>query len=141
MITELHPGQVFVFGSNLAGRHGAGAALAARKWGAKLGKGHGRHGQTYAIPTKDFHLNPLSLVQIRTYVDIFLHYASSLPRETFLLTPIGCGLAGYTPQQISPMFYGAPLNVVMPAEFSSILDKMWLQKNSASLRPKPDSDG
>lgn len=123
MITELKPGEVFVFGSNLAGRHGAGAALQAVKWGAKRGKGFGRHGQTYAIPTKDFHLHTLPLDTIETYVKIFIHYAESLPRETFLLTEIGCGLAGYSPDHIAPMFRGAPPNVTLPARFAEIINR------------------
>lgn len=121
MITKLQPGEVFVFGSNLAGRHGAGAALQAIKWGARRGKGFGRHGQTYAIPTKDFHLQPLPLDKIQTYVTIFLHYAMSSPLDRFLVTEIGCGLAGYTPHQIAPMFINLTPNVVLPPRFLEIL--------------------
>jgi hypothetical protein len=109
---------IFVFGSNLAGRHGKGAALEARnKHGAIYGNGEGRQGNSYAIPTKDGHLRTLSLVVIKTYVDEFLVYARQHPGVTFDVTPIGCGLAGYTPEDIGPMFTFAPENCNLPASF------------------------
>jgi hypothetical protein len=111
--------RIFVFGSNLAGRHGAGAALFARKHcGAIYGVGEGRQGQSYGIPTKDARLQPLPLEQIRLHVESFLAHARHCSRETFQLTAIGCGLAGYKPEQIAPMFSGAPPNVHMPPEFA-----------------------
>jgi hypothetical protein len=110
--------QIFVFGSNLAGRHGKGAALVARqKHGAIYGQGAGRQGGSYAIPTKDAKLRTLPLVTIKVYVDHFIAYAKDHPNLIFNLTAIGCGLAGYKPVDISPMFQNAPSNVVRPPEF------------------------
>jgi hypothetical protein len=109
---------VFVFGSNLAGRHGAGAALAAKHFhGAIYGFGVGPQGNSYAIPTKGRDLKTLPLAQIKTHVADFLHYARNHPDVSFALTPIGCGLAGYTPEDIAPMFRRAPANVILPAVF------------------------
>ena len=109
---------IFVFGSNLAGRHGKGAALFARQnHGAIYGQGVGRQGNSYAIPTKDAKLRTLPLVTIHEHVGDFIVYAWQHPELTFKLTPIGCGLAGYEPRQIAPMFEGAPDNVLLPSEF------------------------
>ena len=108
---------VFVFGSNLAGRHGKGAALeAARWWGAKYGVGEGRQGSSYAIPTKDGDLRTLPLSEIRAYVSNFLEHARCRPADSFLVTAIGCGLAGYNPSDIRPMFAGATRNVFLSGE-------------------------
>jgi hypothetical protein len=108
---------VFVFGSNLAGRHGAGAALeAVRSWGARLGQGFGRQGDAYAIPTKDWDLRTLGLDKIADNVALFLVHARANPQDSFLVTAIGCGLAGYQPAQIAPMFDGAPENVFLSAK-------------------------
>lgn len=114
---------VFVFGSNLAGRHGAGAALwAAQNRGAVYGVGEGRMGNSYALPTKDRTIRTLPLEYIERYsVGNFLAYACAHPELTFQLTPVGCGLAGYTPSEIAPMFKGAPSNVILPAEFDAAL--------------------
>lgn len=122
-VDELRGYEVFVFGSNLAGRHGAGAAKQALKMGAEYGKGVGLAGQTYAIPTKDEDLNTLSVFEIGAYVDEFTSFAKSRPSITFLVTKIGCGLAGYEPEQIAPLFdkAGKLHNVVLPIEFASIL--------------------
>jgi len=110
-LPQLHPAPVFVFGSNLAGRHGKGAALEARKkWGAEYGVGRGRTGNAYAIPTKDHELRPLPLESIRTYVREFVAYAREHPALRFYVTRVGCGLAGYSEAQIRPMFEGAPDN-------------------------------
>jgi hypothetical protein len=109
---------VFVFGSNLAGRHGAGAARWAKlNRGAIYGCGEGMQGDSYAIPTKDHNIRTLPLDYIKIYVETFLNYARNNPEITFHLTPIGCGLAGYEPEQIAPMFADAPPNVVKPKEF------------------------
>jgi len=106
---------VFVFGSNLAGRHGAGAALEARKnHGAVYGKGSGPQGNSYAIPTKDERLNSLPLEVIERYVAAFIRYAKANPNVEFRITRIGCGLAGYTDVQIAPMFKDAPENCKLP---------------------------
>lgn len=107
---------VFVFGSNLAGRHGRGAALTARReHGAVYGVGRGRTGNAYAIATKDRNLRTLPLNQIEFDVIIFLRYAREHPELTFQVTRIGCGLAGYKDHQIAPMFTGAPSNCQLPA--------------------------
>ncbi len=113
---------VFVFGSNLAGRHGKGAALWARLHrGAIYGRGVGPQGNAYAIPTKDRQLRVLPLHVIRAYVGEFLNYARRQPNISFELTPIGCGLAGYRPEQIAPMFSDAPPNVILPDAFDTVL--------------------
>lgn len=114
---------IFVFGSNLAGRHGKGAALCAlRMHGAKYGQGVGRQGNGYAIPTKDEALDPLPLAEIKEYVDEFLEYARRMKDERFQVTAVGCGLAGYKPRQIAPMFRDAPANCDLPREFRELLD-------------------
>lgn len=113
---------VFVFGSNLAGRHGKGAALWARQHrGAIYGQGVGRQGNSYAIPTKDGFMLTLGLDRIKDYVCDFITHAHNRPTETFQLTPIGCGLAGLKPSQIAPMFKNAPPNVILPPEFVAVL--------------------
>lgn len=109
---------IFVFGSNMSGRHGKGAALAARvKYGAIYGQAEGLQGNSYAIPTKDVFLRPLPLATIARKVETFKAYAASHPELQFQLTPIGCGLAGYLPGEIAPLFAGVTENVDLPAEF------------------------
>lgn len=116
--------RVFVFGSNLAGRHGKGAALFARLHRrATYGQGEGRQGQSYAIPTKDERLNTLPLDRIKEGVDRFIQYATALHMVRFEVTPIGCGLAGYKPEQIAPMFRNAPDNCDLPDVFRGVLDR------------------
>ncbi|MGB3846024.1 MAG: hypothetical protein WA940_09160 [Sphingopyxis sp.] len=110
---------VFVFGSNLAGRHGKGAALwAKRHRGAVYGQGHGIQGNSYAIPTKGFKMETLPLWRIENSVHEFLEFARKYHMLTFQLTPIGCGLAGYAREQIEPMFAHAPENVIWPPEWT-----------------------
>ena len=107
--------RIFVFGSNLAGRHGKGAALTAiKEYGAVYGQGNGLWGQSYAIPTKDVYLRTLPLETIRFYVEVFLGIARERPELTFNVTRIGCGLAGYADKDIAPMFKDAPLNCELP---------------------------
>lgn len=109
---------VFVFGSNLKGRHGKGAALRARKFhGAISGQGEARQGNSYGIPTKDTRLVTLPLADIAQYVARFIAYAEANPDIEFQLTAIGCGLAGYKPSDIAPLFRSAPSNVKQPPEF------------------------
>lgn len=109
---------IFVFGSNLAGRHGAGAALYARKHhGAVYGCGQGRTGNSYAIPTKDAQLKTLPLSRIQHYVGMFLEYAALNPHVRFKVTAIGTGLAGYSHAEIGPMFFDAPRNCALPQEW------------------------
>ncbi len=106
---------VFVFGSNLAGRHGAGAARFARTHrGAVYGCGEGRQGNSYAIPTKDSRLRTLPLDVIALHVAKFLEHAAEHPELTFEVTRVGCGLAGYSGEEIAPMFEDAPDNCRLP---------------------------
>lgn len=115
--------EIFVFGSNLAGRHGAGAALWARRnKGAQYGVGVGRTGDAYAIPTKDGNLKTLPVDTIAAHIAMFLEYAYSHPELKFYLTPIGCGLAGYEPREIAPFFdLPPPRNVALPDEFRAVI--------------------
>ncbi len=123
MITALAPNEIFVFGSNLAGRHGAGAAFYAKQhFGALQGIGFGPTGQCFAIPTKDKHLQTLPIESIRLDVMFFFDYAYDMPHLRFLVTEIGCGLAGYTPADIAPLFRDAPANVILPDSFKAILN-------------------
>lgn len=114
---------IFVFGSNLMGIHGAGAALhATDNYGAKRGVGVGRTGYAYAIPTKRTPWETLTLEEIEPHVRRFKKYAEENPDDTFALTAIGCGLAGFKPSQIAPLFDGASSNVQMPPEFEDFLE-------------------
>ena len=111
-ITSLEPNEIFVFGSNLKGMHGGGAAyIAYRKFGAIMGQGVGLQGQSYAIPTMQG-----GVETIRPYVDEFIQFAKEHPTLTFLVTRIGCGIAGFTDDEISPLFEGAHEveNIVLP---------------------------
>jgi len=113
---------VFVFGSNLAGRHGAGAALEAKtKWGAEYGVGIGRTGNSYAIPTKDSNLRTLPLNVINQYVNDFKEYAKLNPDIKFVVTRIGCGLAGYKDSDIAPMFKDCTSNCLLDSEWIKVL--------------------
>jgi hypothetical protein len=114
---------IFVFGANLAGRHGKGAALYARQHhGAIYGQGVGLQGNSYAIPTKDEYIKTLPLETIKKYVDEFIEFAKDNPDMQFQVTAIGCGLAGYKPFQIAPMFKNAPRNCFLPDEFKKVLE-------------------
>lgn len=123
-IIELKLNEVFVFGSNEVGVHGKGAAKQAMKWGAKWGQGFGHHGQTYAIPTKHTPYIGLKLVDINENVLYFIRYAKYARKDlNFLVTTIGCGYAGYKPEDIAPMFKDAldVPNIFLPREFLKIL--------------------
>ena len=112
-ITELGENEVFVFGSNLAGAHGGGAALLAyRKFGAIWGQGVGLQGQSYGIPTMHGGVDA-----IKPYVDEFIEFTKTRPDLTFLVTRVGCGIAGFTNEEISPLFAKAHEvpNIVLPA--------------------------
>jgi hypothetical protein len=115
-ITSLSENEIFVFGSNLAGFHGGGAAELAMDWGAIWGQGVGLQGQTYAIPTMFD-----SIVEIKPYVDDFLLFAKEHPELKFLVTEIGCGIAGWTVEEIAPLFKLAVTenikNVYLPESF------------------------
>lgn len=114
-ITELKADEVFVFGSNLAGMHGGGAAYVAfRKFGAVMGCGIGLRGQSYAIPTMQG-----GVETIKPYVDEFIAFASAHPELFFYVTRIGCGIAGFRDKEIAPLFSEAVglENVCLPESF------------------------
>jgi len=119
-ITHLEPNQIFVYGANEKGVHGAGAAKLALRWGAKMGQ-YELVGQTYGIPTKDKKIQTLPLDKIQVHVDNFLATAFSHTEYEFLVSKIGCGLAGYRPEDIAPLFKiiktGVFGNVILPEEF------------------------
>jgi hypothetical protein len=109
------PNAIFVFGSNLAGKHGKGAALTAKKfWGAQQGRAFGLMGRSYGIPTKDFGIQPLRLEVIKGFVELFKVEALHMPELLFVVTKIGCGLAGYQEREISKFFKDAPSNCNLP---------------------------
>lgn len=111
-IDSLEPNEVFVFGSNLEGMHGGGAAFVAyRKFGAVMGQGVGMQGQSYAIPTMHGGVDA-----IRPYVDEFIAFAQAHPEQVFLVTRIGCGIAGFLDSEIAPLFAEAHAvpNIVLP---------------------------
>jgi hypothetical protein len=114
---------IFVFGSNLAGRHGKGAALyALNNYGAKYGKGIGRQGNSYAIPTKDANLQPCTLEYISHHIEQFIVHAQNNSEDIFMLTPIGTGLAGYSREQIYSLLkqFDVPSNVLFTKEWFSL---------------------
>lgn len=118
-ITTLKPNEIFVFGSNLQGYHSGGAArLAMDKWGAIWGQGIGLQGQTYAIPTMQG-----GTETIQPYIDQFIKFARNNPEKTFLVTAIGCGIAGFKPEDIAPLFKEATNipNIWLPQRFREIL--------------------
>ena len=114
-ISELRENDIFVFGSNLAGAHGGGAAwLAYNRFGAVWGEGVGMHGRTYAIPTMQGGVDT-----IKPYVDDFILFAKEHRELTFLVTRIGCGIAGFRDEEIAPLFREAICveNIILPKEF------------------------
>ena len=142
IITSLGINEIFVFGSNLEGRHLKGAAKQAMQWGAIYGKGVGLVGKTYAIPTRKFvkgrvptigtpyynqvyntSLITLSLAEILVYVSAFIQFTTVRPKNIFLVTPIGVGNAGYTPTQMAPLFREAInySNILLPESFTNII--------------------
>ena len=118
-ITSLGPDDIFVFGSNLAGIHAGGAArVALERFGAVMGQGEGIQGQSYAIPTMQG-----GVETIRPYVDRFIELAREWDQNTFYVTRIGCGIAGFTDEQIAPLFDAAYdlYNVRLPESFAEII--------------------
>lgn len=123
----LEENQIFVFGSNESGIHGAGAAAYAQKhFGAAYGMGFGPSGNTFAIPTKDWKITPLPLDVIEHYVKRFIAYTKDRSNVgmDFMVTRIGCGLAGFTPEQIAPFFKECrnQPNIYLPQDFHDVLD-------------------
>ena len=119
IISELKDNEIFVFGSNLAGAHGGGAARAAfNTFGAVWGQGVGLQGQSYAIPTMHG-----GLEKIKPYVDEFVEFAKNHQEYTFLVTKIGCGIAGFAIEEIAPLFADAVAveNIILPVEFESVI--------------------
>ena len=119
-ITALEPNEIFVFGSNLAGMHGGGAARVARlKFGAIMGQGVGIQGQCYAIPTMQG-----GVETIRPYVNEFVDFAKQHPELTFLVTRIGCGIAGFRDEEIAPLFESAiqVSNILLPRSFVKAIE-------------------
>lgn len=118
------PSEVFVFGSNLSGIHGAGAARHAYDWyGAQWGVGFGLMGGSFAIPTVQKNIaGPLPLEEIKKYVDQFLAHARNNRETDYFVTRIGCGLAGHEDKDVAPMFKEAPLNCSLPDPWKKYLD-------------------
>ncbi|MDE6309073.1 MAG: hypothetical protein K2L93_07730 [Muribaculaceae bacterium] len=124
-ITHLDQDDIFVFGSNLAGVHASGAArCAVENFGAVMGQGVGLQGQSYAIPTMQGGIDT-----IKPYVDQFIDFARECDQNTFYVTRIGCGIAGFKDEEIAPLFEEALnlYNVRLPKSFVDVL-----QRNEAS---------
>jgi hypothetical protein len=110
-IMAIRSNEVFVFGSNIAGRHGKGAALTAKlNYGARQGQGVGLQGRSYAIPTKDAALRDLPLPAIDQHIGDFIKFAEEHPELSFYVTPVGCGLRGLKQEVVLPLFKGMPSN-------------------------------
>ena len=121
MIRELAANEIFVFGSNLAGFHGGGAArIALNNFGAIWGQGVGMQGQCYAIPTMQG-----GVETIKPYVDEFIDFARTHTEYTFLVTRIACGIAGFSPREIAPLFADAidVENVILPEDFVEVIQR------------------
>jgi hypothetical protein len=118
-ISELKPNEIFVFGSNLAGSHGGGAArLAYDRFGAIWGQGVGLQGQSYGIPTMHG-----GVEVIKPYVDEFIEFAKQHPEYKFLVTKIGCGIAGFAIEEMAPLFRQAieVENIILPEDFVKVI--------------------
>lgn len=121
IINDLNENEIFVFGSNLEGSHGGGAAaIAARKFGAIWGQGVGLQGQSYGIPTMHGGVSA-----IKPYVDEFIEFAKNNPQLNFLVTRIGCGIAGFREEEIAPLFENVTSleNVYLPDTFWDIINR------------------
>ncbi len=125
-IESLKENEIFVFGSNELGLHGGGAALTAvTKFEAIKWKGWGKQGQSFALPTKDWSVRTLELGDIQFYVNRFEAFVKLYPELTFLVTEVGCGLAGYTPSDIGPLFknFVSLDNVYLPERFLDVINE------------------
>lgn len=136
----MYSDKIFVFGSNLSGRHGKGAAKLAKSWfGAVNGIGEGITGNTYALPTKDHNLESLPLDTIQNHINIFLEHTTKNPNTQFMITRLGCGLAGYKDEEIAELFYNfftkndieKPANILLPFIWEQKL--FGLHKNSIKI--------
>lgn len=119
-IKDVPNGFCFTFGSNQGGKHGKGAAKTAMGWGAIYGQSEGLQGRTYGIPTKDKSIRrTLSIKEITPYVDRYIEFCKTRPDIIFWTTEIGCGLAGYKPKDIAPLFEKAidVPNIFLPERF------------------------
>jgi len=117
-IESLAPGEIFVFGSNASGAHGGGAArFAYDRFGAVWGQGEGLQGQSYGIDTMS------GLDVFSEQASRFVDFARQHPELRFLVTEVGCGVAGYRPEQVAAFFRGSPANVVLPEAFSRVLSE------------------
>lgn len=142
--TEPQKGEVFVFGSNLAGRHGKGSALVAKeKFGAIYGQGAGKQGQSYGVPTKDGRPGEYSLSDVRATlplsvikeeVDRFIEYAKQHESEQFFVVRLGCQLAAHTDADVAPLFAMAPLNCSFPDSWMP-----WLSNSARGVLVTPKS--
>lgn len=134
---------IFVFGSNVAGRHGAGAArVAVHNFGAEYGKGFGLYGQSFALPTKDENIETLPVPVIHAYVDGMINEAEQHKEYMFVLTEIGCGLAGYSADDIAPLFtkyieqsiFGShPNNIIFPKAFVDVIIEQYTADRSFQI--------
>lgn len=125
-ISDLKKDEIFVFGSNIQGKHIGGAAkIAEEKFGAIEGKHKGQFGNTYAIPTVDLQKGRLKLNKVRKYVNEFIEFAEQNPNKDYLVTEIGCGIAGFTTYEIAPLFKEAidVKNIYLPSRFISLMRK------------------
>ena len=123
-IDKLEDDEVFVFGSNTEGMHAGGAARMAMNWGAIYGKAFGLQGKTFAIPTVDYtRSGKMSVDEIKKYVDEFLDFTIKNKDKKFLVTEIGCGIAGFKVSEIAPLFRKALeySNVYLPETFINYL--------------------
>lgn len=115
-IERLEPHQVFVFGSNAEGMHGVAAARTAHeRFGAVWGQGSGLQGQSYGVDSMS------GLDVLAREVQGLLAFAAEHPELELLVTEVGCGIAGFTPEQVAPLFRGAPANVLLPERFAAVL--------------------
>jgi hypothetical protein len=125
-VMSLKENEVFIFGSNLSGKHSKGAAKTAlNKFGARWGQASGLQGQSYGIPTKGRNMDVLNLNEISYHVEKFIKFAKNNPQLTFLVTEIGCGLARFSPKQIGPLFEKAKdvPNIHLPKRFWEQINK------------------
>lgn len=122
-ITKLRDNEIFVFGSNLSGIHGSGAArVALQKFQAMWGNGVGLYGKSYAIPTKDENIITMPIKEIAPFVRAFKATANMFDKNIFIVTKIGCGLAGYNSEDIAPLFKGSPTNCMFHEDWRKYIE-------------------